>query len=146
MFSLFAKINCLVKPLKPRFACMNVPSQHRRTRSHLITTAVAWFLKPVYKEERTWGGGGIVQSGSGCRGGFCSGGSKSPLWACQAGGLQPWKGFLSLQNPSWALFPHFILLIKFFPNWIILGFLACRTLFLALFFMWVLEERGSFCY
>lgn len=39
--------------------------------------------------------------------------------------------------------PHFILLIKFFPNWIILGSLACRTfiLFLALFFMWVLEER-----
>lgn len=45
-------------------------------------------------------------------------------------------------QPLLGPFPHFILLIKFFPNWIILGFLACRTFifFLALFSMWVLER------
>lgn len=74
-------------------------------------------------------------------------GPRAPSGLARLGGISHGENSLP-RAPRGPFFPHFILLIKFFPNWIILGFLACWTfiLFLVLFSMWVLEERGSFWY
>lgn len=71
----------------------------------------------------------MVQSGSGCQGRFCSDRSKGcPPGAHRCAGQTSAadRGPLS-PEPHWTILLRFILLIKFFPNWIILGFLPWWT-------------------
>uniref|UniRef100_G1SG48 WD repeat domain phosphoinositide-interacting protein 2 n=1 Tax=Oryctolagus cuniculus TaxID=9986 RepID=G1SG48_RABIT len=97
LFSLFAKSNCLVKPSRLScFACVNVPSRRKVVGAAQPPAPLSGLRSRTLRRRRAEEGGG---------------GRRGLAWP------------LSPCGPPGSFSFRFILLIKFFPNWIMLGFL-----------------------
>lgn len=122
-----------MKPLKPPcFACVNVPSQRRTASGHpppsrgrVVGRAVRTSAR---RAERGCLGAGSAGAGPGTPG----------LGRAAAAGRGPLP-----TEPRLGHVFRLILLIKFFPNWTILGFLPWWTCVSDLNFHVGLEERFS---